>query len=575
MIGKRADFQVYVENQRVKAGSTLCGAVFLDVSKPISGNSVVVNFVGTEETVVMADSKDMSKRSNVPKKLRPVVKGAQAAAECTTALIGGSSAAKASRLATDDKQTEKEENRTIMSVELPVGTQDMIDSRRISPGQYKLPFEINLPPLLPASFGIEQQEGSCTVKYFLEAQLKGSGIFKDYKDCIQVYVDAKPVDEGQISVPFEGPPKEFTVRMLGRFGNGGAMTYACHASNTVVGCGQEIKVKFACINNSTMGVRDVVATLKQYVEWKAKGFSHEHCDRIVSKSFGTWDDLKPVSAKEVKQRREAASKPKGTTVSTDDRTTATDVEEDTRILTALLDERHSLSIQIPTNVIPTYEGPLIRVRHVLQVKVVSQVLFNFIAPCRKIEIPIQIFDATDKHLGLPPIVPPNWVEDGALIVAQAVLAGTGQMNYHVSSPQASGKEGGGNNNLVPDRRHSPSLEVLLQELRQSSNAESVMSQKVQDPDWQRVFQQMSPSGCAALLQAVDLDFRKLVVAIVLADKCGRRFTCQHARECILVVSQLDASLHGPTFATILYRSRYQSQCHFGRTKRLGKDDNLV
>ena len=530
----RADFQVYIENRRVKAGSKLQGAVYLDVNKKISGNSVVVSFVGKETTLVLSEANDMSKRSHVPKKLRPFVKGAQAAAECSLALIGGETASTAAQQATSDgKETKKEASMTIMSVEIPVGTRDMIDGRRIEPGQYKLPFEIDLPPTLPCTFSIDEKEGFCGVSYHLEAQLKGSGFFKDYQDSVTVYVDAKPADDNQIPVPFEGPPKEMAVRLFGRLGQAGGMAYACRASNTVVGCGQDIKVNFACVNNSTMGIQNVVAVLKQRVEWKAKGFSHHYSERIATKSFGTWDKLRPISHKEAKARREGGKlkgngrqdneDPTASSQDKDDPTVATERGEQYKLLESLNHENHSLSIEVPTNAIPTYEGKLIRVSHVLKIKVVSQVYFNWMMPVPNIEIPLQILDATDKHLGLPPVVPPDWVEDGALIVAHAVLAGGNQVNYAGEAVEAGGPATG-----------PPSLELLVRQLQQSSNAEALMSQKVQDPAWRSILGNLPPSGCGSVLAAVDLDFRKLVVAVVVAETCGPNYTCAHATESVRV-----------------------------------------
>ena len=278
----RADFQVYLQNQRVKAGSKLLGAVYLDVKKKIKGSRVVVRLDAFEKSLVKIETGDWSKRSSVPHKLRPIVKGTQMAIEAAMSICGGEKMDTAAKCNQD-----KKESRKLLSIELPVGTHDMIENHRIAPGHYKLPFEIDLDENLPCSFWINQSEGECGVYYELEAQLCGSGFFKDYKDSLEVYVHAKPIDDNQVAVPFEGPPavQPIHVRPL-CCTKVGEMIYGCQVSNTVVGCGQEIDVNVACINNSAMDVMNVVASVKTYVAWNAQGFSHQHRDFLVTKSFG-------------------------------------------------------------------------------------------------------------------------------------------------------------------------------------------------------------------------------------------------------------------------------------------------
>ena len=189
-------------------------------------------------------------------------------------------------------------------------------------------------------------------------------------------------------------------------------------------------------------------------------------------------------------------------------------QEGHKIYATLKRENHKLTVQIPFNAIPTYKGPLIHVRHVLRIKFVSPLLFNKLAPFPRVEIPLQVFDASDKDLGLPPIIPPDWVEEGALMVADAVIAGPDQMTL-------------GDNEANVLTTGEPSSDLLLTHLGESANAEALIGQKIHDPSWKPVMETINPETFGSVLRAIPLDFRKLVVAIVLA-KVSRNMTCLHA-----------------------------------------------
>ena len=158
----RTDFAIFVEDQRVVAGSKLHGAVYLDAAKVISGSAVVVRLFGEETCVVNYEEGDWSRRKMIPKAFKPVVKGMQQLTEC----FGDDN----NRY---ERHRSKDANIRILSVEIPVGSESMIANKKIEPGKYKLPFEIDLPASIPASMHVNVEEGHCEIRYMMEAQLEG------------------------------------------------------------------------------------------------------------------------------------------------------------------------------------------------------------------------------------------------------------------------------------------------------------------------------------------------------------------------------------------------------------------
>jgi hypothetical protein len=493
----RADFDIFVDNQRVRAGTQLTGAVYIDAQKEIAGTALMVRLVGMERSTVAFERGDYSSNKRVPQKLKGAVKGVQGMMD----MMGGDDPNNFRGIQT------KEASRPVLRVEVPVGTQDMIDSKKIAPGKYKLPFTLDLPASLPATMDVYEDLGHCEIAYEIEAHLEGSGYFKDYKTSRPVYIHAKPPDEDMVPVPFEGPPETMPIKILCCY-HQGDMTYGGRMDNTVLGGGQSAIVTMAGVNNSLLQVNSVVASLVQTTTWEAGGHTQQYEKMLFTRDFGEWEDLQAITNDEFEQSKSLGG----------DRE-----NEKQKIWQDLKAGSHKITIQVPTSVTPTYEGELVKVSHVLRVRLISQFYFDCIAPCPKLEIPLQILAASDEVLAsMPAIVLPQFAYDAALIVASAVTVANHQMI--IGGMQIEDEE-----EIVytePIAEGDPSIAVFIEAMKKTAQHHIFVIQKTQDPNWRPIFSTILANDFGAVLAEVDLDFRKMDVAITLARECTY-FTCAH------------------------------------------------
>lgn len=497
----RADFDVFVEDRRVVAGSKLHGSVYLDAAKQIAGSAVIVRLTGQESTVVRFEEGDWSRKKMVPEALKPVVKGVQGLMDCFD----------------DNRRYERHRSKDatvrILSVEVPVGSEQMISNQKIEAGKYKLPFEIDLPSSLPASMHVSHRdEGDCEIQYEIEAHLKGSGWFSDYKANRQVFIQAKPVaQESKAKIPFEGPPQTMPIRLL-KCKAMGEMTYGCLLDNTVLACGESAQVSIACQNHSTLGISSVSAKLLQITRWEAGRVEAKHEATLVNQTMPDWKELQPLSAEEFQQRQSATQ-------------TNNNSDIESKILTDLKSGSHNVIIRVPQNASPTYEGQVIRIQHILRVQLVSSYYLDFVAPCPKVDIPVQIL-ASDRDTLMPEFDIPAWANDVAnLVVASAVYIPSQAINYGGDTMVEDDESPG---TTVPtDENEEPALAVLLGYMKKTTNHQGLILQKTKDERWKHVFATLSADDYGRILGEVQLDFRKPDIAEILAQSIAT-FTCHHA-----------------------------------------------
>lgn len=494
----QTDFEVIVEKQPVMAGGKLCGAVYIDAEKQISGSMLIVSLTGEEKAVVNYEEGDWSARKMIPKRLKPVVKGVQSGIEMLQGCFDSNDHNDYKRHRTKDASVR------IFSVEIPVGTEDMINNKKIEPGKYKMPFEIDLPPSIPATMYLQVEDGNCEIEYQLEAQLKGSGWFNDFKAHRGVHIQARPADESNMVVPYEAPPETMPIR-LAKCKNLGEMTYACNLDNTVLEAGKPTQVTIACLNHSTLGVSSVVAEMIQVTSWEASGFESEHEKAIFSRSFPQWPDLDPIADDQITLGASSADK----------------ANIEAKLFEELKTGAHQITINVPVNATPSYEGQLISIKHLVRVRLVSQYHIDFVAPCPKLDIPVQVL-ATNKNMNTPVVNLPAWAADVAnFVVATAVSASVQDFQYQGIIVEDEEEDA-----PVPVIMGEPSFEALLTAMKKTSNDLGLVSQKVVDPAWKSVFAKISPADLGIMLKEVNQDFRKTAVADLVARTCDN-FVCSH------------------------------------------------
>jgi hypothetical protein len=71
----------------------------------------------------------------------------------------------------------------------------------------------------------------------------------------------------------------------------------------------------------------------------------------------------------------------------------------------------------------------------------------------------------------------------------------------------------------------PSIPVLIEAMKKTAQHHIFVIQTTQDPNWRPLFSSISIAGVGAVLAEVDLDFRKIVVAITLAREMHVFYMC--------------------------------------------------
>jgi hypothetical protein len=280
--------------------------------------------------------------------------------------------------------------------------------------------------------------------------------------------------------------------------------------NTVLACGQTAEIMMTCQNDSALGVNCVKAELIQITAWEASGYESEHEKTIATQSFANWDDLVPITKEEFQERLSARS--------------ARDFSsQKSKILEELRAVTHKVSLFVPINARPTYEGQIISVRHVLRLRLVSSYFLDFVAPCPKVEIPLQIL-ATELDSVMPPFDLPAWAHDVAnLVVASAVYIPSQAIAY---SGVVLDSEADAGASPISEVQGEPSVKVLLEAMIKTSNHQGLINQKIMDDKWNSVFAGLSPVDYGSILSQVQLHFRKPKIAVAIAKSCSD-FTCAH------------------------------------------------
>jgi len=478
------DFCVVIENL-CAAGGQLKGSVYIDAPKQISGTQLLVELTGYEKTVVRYEDGDFASRKMVPKRFKETIRGMQSALEC---LQGDNN--------NSNWRRSKDASVRILSVQTPVGTQDMIDNRKIEPGQYKMPFTIDLPASLPATTNLSVEDGSCEIYYELKAHLKGSGWFKDYRSTCHVQMQAQPQEDAVI-IPYEAPPETKAIRMLycKPMGN---VTFACHLESTQLIAGQPVTVAVACRNCSSLNMNNIQAEIVQCTHWETSGHESDHEKVIASQSFGSWKDL------------EAGG---------------TEADQGT-LYKELQAQEHKLNLVVPIHAAPSYQGQLIGIEHFVRVRFVSEYHFDFVAPCPSVDIPIQILAAAANMT--PPIIDlPPWANDVAnLLVSTVVGVSLQAMQYQGVVQETTEGDITVSAEPVPVIEGDPSFDKLLQAMKHTSNDLGLVNQKLLDPAWHTVFATLSSHQFSAMLTEVNQEFHKPVVATRVAA-VGTHFSCAH------------------------------------------------
>ena len=154
---KSLEISISFANEPGVAGQHLRGQVHLNATKAIPAQELVLMLNGQEETHVTWTEWTTEQGSNNREQ----------------------------RTRTDTG------HRSFWAVKIPVETFAVIQQGNVLPGQYDVPFDVELPEHIPTSFRVDSGESHCFIKYELKVQLRGSGKLWDYKETKQVKVIGK------------------------------------------------------------------------------------------------------------------------------------------------------------------------------------------------------------------------------------------------------------------------------------------------------------------------------------------------------------------------------------------------
>ena len=227
---------------------------------------------------------------------------------------------------------------------------------RLLPGQYEFPFNITLPSNLPSSMSCRQGESHCSVEYLLTATLvkPSSGIGSLHPNAEQkLSIMAIPppgehLEDSSLLLPVDEVPVYSCCCH-----NKGSMILQTQFSKTTVQHQDTIDVQFRCSNQSTIQVKTVRIQLEEITEWTAhnRGRS-EVVKRILDRREMDASQFPELAKRHKRRQRDYFGVPP-------------DHEHGS-------DQWRHASIHIPFSARDTYNGQVVKVRHLVSVQLITK-----------------------------------------------------------------------------------------------------------------------------------------------------------------------------------------------------------
>lgn len=480
-----------------------------------------------------------------------------------------------------DKRTIEAE-RPFFTVELPFRDQPHETIRR---GKFAFPFSVELPPSLPSTVSYPPSTGRLGLR--IQYKMIGSvGTKLHAKHYLNVASAPVPNER----VPAMIQPTCFTLNSLGIFKQG-TCTLGVSVEDTHVGRGCTLDVHMACRNESTTDIRRINVKLIEALQWNTDpaGYGHQRT-KFIELLHLTDVDL-PGLAKERKLREQVRkSNP------AEQATVFTSIYED------LASGSSKIQLTVPPQARDSYSGQLIKVRHFLEIKLLTGRMTNnpdINVPIRIGNPPQRRSSATRRRPSVPAAVPtaaepqatpmapsapmqpgycPEAVEavaevegsygagasapyeqaDIPIVSAVALSGSTGTIQSPVTHAPQDVIVLGGDAIIVdqdvdlsdlgrppPPRRQitPPSIESLIRDMVFSVNDYDTIAARLQDPSWIPLFQALSPQEFGTIIAHVNIDFDQPKIAKLLARYIndGRYFTCHYAAQAIKNSSEWNRS----------------------------------
>ena len=255
---------VPTDHSAFQAGSKLSGCVCMEVKEEISGTELTAVLDGREKTAI--PYKESTKDGFINKK-------------------------------------KARSRRPLVEFGIPMDTSKVIQGGKIQPGKYELPFEIELPDILPSTIAEGNSPGSefCSLEYGIEVELKGCEQPQDYACHDRAVIVGKPLPKDP--VPYINTlASDLTNTALRRlhmanvFGKGGQLLIGVHMQNTVLDRGEACQISLSCRNRTDFEVTHVRAEIRETFRWTAEDRAEQRTIAIASFEFGRFSGVEKLKS---------------------------------------------------------------------------------------------------------------------------------------------------------------------------------------------------------------------------------------------------------------------------------------
>jgi len=440
----------------VQAGSTVRGTVYVSVKDEIPVEGFVLKVKGKEESEVRYFESETYYDSEGNPQTRQV-----------------------ERWAKSDKK--------IFKTEVPLtANSGWMAGSTLTEGRYEYPFEFELPESVPASMKCKSEDGECEVEYKMSVEmLTSSGDEKKAKQKHEFKVVSSPRRNLE-KVPALKEPKSEKVNFCCCI-NKGMMMVGLNVVDTQVEKGQEISFQTGCVNESTVEIVDILAKVKEKVKWSADHYEAEKGSTLIEESvLHRCGDFASLAKSDGDGDRHAHFQ---------------------QILQEITGEKDIVTFPIPSRARDTYSGKLIKVKHELEIVVMTGSCItnpDFDVDLRVVMPHIAL---TEQEIVVPPMVTENAVppDDWADAIQAPVATPTAPPVYgDYTSPGFT-------------MEYSPSVDSLLQELGSSIDDLKIIQDHTGDSSWKDVFDSLSPVDFGGIVARVDLDHNQPTIAALVAD----------------------------------------------------------
>jgi hypothetical protein len=418
--------------------------------------------------------------------------------------------------------------RSLIRANIPVNSSQMIQNGRISPGKYRLGFDIELPDCLPTSMREGMNRSNCEIVYTIKADLKGSGMFQNYKCACTFFVKAKPLEK--VVQPFEGQPNTVNVKFCCCL-NRGSMTVGAHMEDTVLEKGQTAKLSLSCRNNSTVRVHKLEAKLVQVTRWQARNHSQMQTRILQVMDFGTQGLERNL--KILQSGSES---------------------DQIQMLEELRRGSNSHIVTMSPGAFNTYQGQVLSIRHELRIRVTT----NRCIDNPEVVIPIRTGERGNASTSPPPATASY--APVAATAPYAPMAATAPYAPSAAIPQGFSENAvqasvvyvssgqvftggavidGENDDFVIQaygEAAPASLATLYKEMTESVADLDIVQRHTSDPSWASIFQTMRPADFGQMIKLVNLDFDQPRVALVVAEHIPN-VTCKYVAAAVRAASE--------------------------------------